>query len=151
MHFDSDSFRREFVDYDFDSILTQRLPKDAEQFQKFKGEYTAQAQENHRRYDAVYTEWRELENNQHVHIGNRVTYTYIDEIRKDKLRQECKDILMEQRRRHLEFVRYAQNFNSEATTPTNKPKTFFQKLVEPLENRRNKKKRASSVRSQSSN
>lgn len=112
------NFREQFI-ADFDQLLLDQnnpIINSYELYGKYKDNYLQLTEKNWLKYEKIDGELQSLKNHYSNPTSNRFTYKYVDHDKLNKLNLEAKNIIIEQRKHHKNFLNFIVTLNKESST-----------------------------------
>lgn len=112
------NFREQFI-ADFDQLLLDQnnpVINSYEQYGQYKDNYLKLTEKNWLQYEKINNELQGLKNYYTNPKTNRFVYKYIDHDKLNKLNLELKNIVIEQRKHHQNFLNFIMILNKESSS-----------------------------------
>lgn len=106
------NFKQKFINVDFDKLIKQELV-DYKEYIQYKKDYFLETNKNNDNYKVYQYELTELNKTESFSTDNKFIYTYIDENKKNNLKNEMKKIILSQTRLLENFQHYITILNTE--------------------------------------
>jgi hypothetical protein len=114
----SDNFEREFIKVDFDNILAENnnnLVNSDEHYTKYKSSYISNAYSRLENYKTLEKEMSMLCNKEVINVSHcKVKYTFIESDKVAIVKQEMKNIMLQQKKDLKQFLTYLEHLNRES-------------------------------------